>query len=124
MSTAATAATAPQQQGGFRRFWRTLRQIFHEVTAAVFAVLALAGLKPALRAWNRDTAHWLIAAAIAVAFLLALFAVIQFRKTRKLYQPEPRRGHFFRLLCSKFHVRRHNQIRPHRTEVEIHHPLR
>src|SRR5882724_8055696 len=63
MSTAANAATAPQQQGGFRRFWRTLRQIFHEVTAAVFAVLALAWLNAALRAWNRDTAHWLIAAA-------------------------------------------------------------
>jgi len=60
MSTAATAATAPQQQGGFRRFWRTLRQIFHEVTAAVFAVLALAWLNAALRAWeprHRALAH-------------------------------------------------------------------
>ena len=84
MSTVANAATAPQQQGGFRRFWRTLRQIFHEVTAAVFAVLALAWLNAALRAWNRDTAHWLIAVAIAVAFLFVFFAVTQFRKSRKL----------------------------------------
>ncbi|HEY6270004.1 MAG TPA: hypothetical protein VIX11_17015 [Candidatus Acidoferrum sp.] len=84
MSTAANAATAPQQQGGFRRFWRTLRQIFHEATAAVFAVLALAWLNAALRAWNRDTAHWLIAIAIAVAILFVFFAVTQFRKSRKL----------------------------------------
>jgi chromate transport protein ChrA len=84
MSTAANAATAPQQQGGFRRFWRTLRQIFHEVTAAVFAVLALAWLNAALRAWTRDTARWLIVIAIAVAILFVFFAVTQFRKSRKL----------------------------------------
>jgi hypothetical protein len=84
MSTAANAATAPQQQGGFRRFWRTLRQLFHELIAAVFAVLALAWLNAALRAWSRDTARWLIAMAIAVATLFVFFAVTQFRKSRKL----------------------------------------
>ena len=84
MSTAANAATAPHQQGGFRRFWRTLRQIFHEAIAAVFAVLALAWLNAALRAWNRDTAHWLIAIAMAVAILFVFFAATQFRKSRKL----------------------------------------
>ena len=84
MSTAASAATAPQQQGGFRRFWRTLRQLFHEVIAAVFAVLALAWLNAAVRAWNRDVARWLIAIAIAVAVLFVFFAVTSFRKSRKL----------------------------------------
>jgi chromate transport protein ChrA len=84
MSTAANAASAPQQQGGFRRFWRTLRQLFHEVIAAVFAVLALAWLNAALRAWTRDVARWLIAIAIAVAILFLFFAVTSFRKSRKL----------------------------------------
>jgi len=84
MSTAANAAAAPNPEGGFHRFWRTLRQIFHEVTAAVFAVLALAWLNAALRAWTRDTAHWLIVIAIAVAILFVFFAVTQFRKSRKL----------------------------------------
>jgi glycerol uptake facilitator-like aquaporin len=84
MSTAANAATAPQQQGGFRRFWRTLRQLFHEVIAAIFAVLALAWFNAALRAWNRDTASWLIGIAIAVAILFVFFAVTQFRQSRKL----------------------------------------
>jgi hypothetical protein len=84
MSTVASAAAAPNQQGGFRRFWRTLRQIYHEVTAAVFAVLALAWLNAALRAWTRDTARWLIAIAIAVAVVFVFFAVTQFRKSRQL----------------------------------------
>ena len=84
MSTAANAATAPQQQGGFRRFWRALRQLFHEVVAAVFAVLALAWLNLALRAWSRDAARWLIALAITVALLFVFFAITSFRKARKL----------------------------------------
>jgi len=81
---AASAATAPQQQGGFRRVWRALRQLFHEVTGAVFAVLALAWLNAALRAWKRDVARWLIGLAIAVALLFLFFAVTSFRKARKL----------------------------------------
>jgi chromate transport protein ChrA len=84
MSTVASAASAPQQQGGFRRFWRALRQLFHEVIAAVFAVLAFAWLNAAVRAWNRDVARWLIAIAIAVAVLFVFFAVTSFRKSRKL----------------------------------------
>ena len=84
MSSAANAATAPQQQGGFRRFWRALRQLFHEVVAAVFAVLALAWLNLALRAWTRDAARWLIVLAVAVALLFVFFALTSFRKARKL----------------------------------------
>jgi len=84
MSTAANAATAPQQQGGFRRFWRVMRQLFHEVIGAVFAVLALGWLNAALRAWTRDVAHWLIAIAVAVALLFLFFAVTSFRKARRL----------------------------------------
>ena len=84
MSMAASAATAPQQLGGFRRVWRALRQLFHEVTGAVFAVLALAWLNGALRAWTRDVARWLIGLAIAVALLFLFFAVTSFRKARKL----------------------------------------
>ena len=84
MSSATSAATAPQQQGGFRRFWRALRQLFHEVIAAVFAVLALAWLNAALRAWTRDAARWLIGIAVAVALLFVFFAVTSFRRARKL----------------------------------------
>jgi hypothetical protein len=83
MSTAANAATTPQQ-GGFRRLWRALRQLFHEAIAAVFAVLALGWLNAALRAWTRDVAGWLIGIAVAVALLFVFFAITSFRKARRL----------------------------------------
>jgi hypothetical protein len=84
MSTAAGATAAPQQQGGFRRLWRVLRQLFHEAIGAVFAVLALGWLNAALRAWTRDVARWLIGLAVAVALLFVFFAVTSFLKARKL----------------------------------------
>jgi len=84
MSMAASAAATTQQQGGFRRLWRVLRQLFHEATGAVFAVLALGWLNAALRAWTRDVARWLIGIAVAVALLFVFFAVTSFRKARKL----------------------------------------
>jgi hypothetical protein len=83
MSTATNAAAVPPQ-GGFGRFWRALRELFHEVVAAVFAVLALAWLNAAFRAWTRDVAPWLIGIAVAVALLFAFFAVTSFRRARKL----------------------------------------
>jgi len=49
-----------------------------------YAVLALAWLNAAFRAWTRDTAHWLIAVAVVVALLFLFFAVTQYRKSRKL----------------------------------------
>ena len=84
MSTAASATTAPQQPRGFRRLWRVLRQLFHEVIGAVFAVLALGWLNAAFRAWTRDVARWLIGIAVAVAFLFVFFSVTSFRRARKL----------------------------------------
>jgi hypothetical protein len=83
MSTVTSAATAAQQ-GGFRRLWRALRQLFHEAIAAVFAVLALGWVNAALRAWTRDVAGWLIGLAIAVALLFVFFAVTSFRRARRL----------------------------------------
>jgi hypothetical protein len=84
MSTAAGATAATPQQGGFRRLWRVLRQLFHEVVGAVFAVLALGWFNAALRAWTRDAAHWLVGIAIAIGLLFVFFGVTSFRKARKI----------------------------------------
>ena len=84
MSTAAGGASVPQQQGGFRRFWRALKQLFQEIVGGVFAVLALAWLNAAFRAWTRDVAHWLIAIAVAMALLFVFFAVTSFRRSRRI----------------------------------------
>jgi hypothetical protein len=54
------------------------------MTGAVFAVLALAWLNSALRAWTHDVALWLIAMAFSVAALFLFFAVTSFRRARKV----------------------------------------
>ena len=92
---AQTAANPPKQgslpgqpglprQSGFRRFWRALKQLFHEVIGAVFAILALAWLNSAVRAWTRDVAYWLVGMAVAVALLFAFFSVTSFLRARRL----------------------------------------
>jgi glycerol uptake facilitator-like aquaporin len=83
MSTVASAATRAKP-GAFRRLWRTLNQLFHEVIGTLFAILAFAWLSSALRAGKNDVAPWLIAIAVAVAFLFVFFAVSSFRRARKL----------------------------------------
>jgi sulfite exporter TauE/SafE len=84
MPTPSSAAVLPNEPHGFRRLWRTVKQIFHEVIGAMFAVLAIGWLNSAFRAWTRDVAHWLIALAIAVAGIFVLFAVSSFRRSRQL----------------------------------------
>ena len=84
MPTPSSAALLPSEPRGFRRLWRTVKQIFHEVVGAMFAVLAIGWLSSAFRAWTRDVAYWLIAMAVAVAGLFVLFAVSSFRRSRQL----------------------------------------
>ncbi|GAC1623991.1 MAG: hypothetical protein PVS2B2_18380 [Candidatus Acidiferrum sp.] len=80
-----TAAASPAiQKSGFRRLWVSLRALFHEVTGAIFAVLALAWLNSALRGWTRDVAHWLIATTVALAVLFLFFSITSFRRARKI----------------------------------------
>jgi hypothetical protein len=69
---------------GFRRVWRVLRQLFHEIVGAIFALLFLEWIGSALRFWSRDVAHWLIALIAGVAVLFLFFSVSSFRRARKL----------------------------------------
>jgi hypothetical protein len=84
VGTFSRSAQPTPQQTGFRRLWRALKQLFHEVTGAVFAVLALAWLNATVRAWTRDVAHWLIALAVCVSGLFAFFSVTQFLRARRV----------------------------------------
>ena len=64
--------------------WRVLRQLFHEMTGAVFAVLALGWANAALRASTRDVARWLMVTAIGVAALMTFFAWTSFRRAQRV----------------------------------------
>jgi hypothetical protein len=82
VSTVATSPGLPKS--GFRRLWLALRALFHEVTGALFAVLAFAWLNAALRGWTRDVAHWLIATTVGLALLFLFFSITSFRRARKI----------------------------------------
>ena len=84
MGTLSRAAQPPPEVKGFRRLWVVLKQLFHEVTGAVFGILALSWLNSAVRAWSRDVAHWLIALAVCVAGLFVFFSITQFLRARKV----------------------------------------
>jgi hypothetical protein len=81
---AASKSAAGASTRGFGRFWRAVRQVFHELVGAVFAVLALGWVNAALRASQRDVARWLIATAVAVALMMAYFSWTSFRNARRL----------------------------------------
>ena len=84
MATSVRTAEAPSQTG-FRRLWRVLKQLFYEVTGALFGLMAFAWLNITFRAWTtRDVAHWLLAIPLSVAALFAFFAVTSFQRARKL----------------------------------------
>ncbi len=84
MSTAPSWAASPAKRGRFSRLWRTIKQLFHEIVAAIFAVLAFAWFNAAIRAWSRDAAHWLIAVAVMVAGSFCFFAITSFRHARRI----------------------------------------
>ncbi len=82
MGTAASASVP--RAGGFRRVWRTLRELFHEMIGALFAVLAFGWANAALRAWTQDAARWLVATPLAVCALMVYFAFTSFRRARRV----------------------------------------
>jgi hypothetical protein len=84
MSSTATAPAAQRKEGGFRRVWRALHQLFLEVMGGLFAILAVAWLSAAVRTWSRDATHWMTGAAVGVALLFAFFALTSFRRARKV----------------------------------------
>ncbi len=69
---------------GFGRLWRVLKQLFHELVGATFAVLALAWFNSAIRASGRDAAHWLVALPVVVGLIFVAFAFTSFRRSRQL----------------------------------------
>jgi hypothetical protein len=88
VNAASVSRTRPSRQlapkGFFGRLWRALRQLFHEMTGTMFALLALVTLSSAFRAWQHGVDHWIIAIPIAYALLMLYFSITSFRSARRV----------------------------------------
>jgi len=67
-----------------RVFWRAAREVFHEVTGALFFVLALAAVQAAWRSWERGAGRWLVGMTAGYALLMICFGVWSFRDSRRV----------------------------------------
>jgi hypothetical protein len=80
-----TAQPGARRSGGFlRTVWRVSRQLFHEITGAMFLVLALFWSATAVRQFASGSAPWLWMAVGSFALVLVVFGVISFRAARRV----------------------------------------
>lgn len=64
--------------------WRVARQLFHEVTGALFVLFAGFGTVAAWKQWKQRPTIWLVGFAIAYALMMTVFAVGSFRRARRV----------------------------------------
>ena len=74
----------PAQRGFFRTLWRALRQLFHETTGAMFAVMALVAAISAVRTWQHGAEKWIVALPLLYSTMMAYFSVTSFRSARRV----------------------------------------
>jgi hypothetical protein len=67
-----------------RAWWKVARQLFHEMTGALFALFAVSGGLAAWRQWNHVRIPWLLAATIAYSLMMAIFSFASFRSSRRI----------------------------------------
>ena len=70
--------------GFLRVVWRAARQLFHEMTGALFALFAALGGVTAWREWQKGSARWIFAVMILFALAMAFFAVTSFLRARRV----------------------------------------
>ncbi len=68
----------------FRVLWRAARELFHEVTGALFFLIALSAIQSLWRAWHRGAGQWMIGIMAVYAALMILFGVLSFRDSRRV----------------------------------------
>ena len=67
-----------------RVIWRAVRELFYEVTGALFFIIALSAVQSAWRAWHRGAGRWLVGVSAGYALLMVLFGVLSFRDSRRV----------------------------------------
>ena len=68
----------------FRVLWRITRELFHEVTGALFFVIAVSALESSWRAWHRGAGHMVVGVIAGYALLMVLFGILAFRDSRRV----------------------------------------
>jgi hypothetical protein len=67
-----------------RVLWRITRELFHEVTGALFFLIALSAIQATWRAWHRGAGQWMVGMTAGYAVLMILFGVLSFRDSRRV----------------------------------------
>jgi hypothetical protein len=67
-----------------RGIWRALRQLFHEVTGAFFALLAVLGVAGAWREWKQGSPIPIVMGAALFALWMGYYAVSSFLSARRV----------------------------------------
>jgi hypothetical protein len=67
-----------------RVWWRVARQLFHELTGALFIVFAGYGGFVVWREWKHHPAPWAIGFVVIYALMMAAFGFTAFRRARRV----------------------------------------
>jgi hypothetical protein len=67
-----------------RAWGKVARQLFHEMTGALFGLFAISGGLAAWRQWTHVRVPWLLAATIAYTLLMVVFCFTSFRSARRI----------------------------------------
>jgi hypothetical protein len=67
-----------------RVLWRVARELFYEVTGALFFVIAVAALESTWRSWHHGAGHMVLGVGAGYALLMVLFGVLSFRDSRRV----------------------------------------
>jgi hypothetical protein len=67
-----------------RAWWRVARQLFHEMTGALFALFAVSGVLAAWRQWTHARIPWLLGLTVFYSLMMAVFSVTSFRNSRRI----------------------------------------
>lgn len=71
-------------RNSLRVLWRAARELFHEVTGALFFLIAISAVQSAWRAWQRGAGQWLIGMSAGYALLMILFGILSFRDSKRV----------------------------------------
>lgn len=67
-----------------RVLWRAARELFHEVTGALFFVLAFAAAQSAWRAWHNGAGRLFIGMISSYALVMVIFGCMSFRDSKRV----------------------------------------